>query len=92
MTKAGRGKHGLNREMLRMGLSGLVTRTQQKAERKGGQVLFVNPAYTSQTCSTCGSINKESRKSQARYQCVDCGFRFNADKNAALNILAKANV
>lgn len=89
MTARGKGKHGLNREMLRLGLSSLVKRTMDKAARRGNEVVFVDPRYTSQTCSSCGTISKESRKSQSRFQCVGCGFKLNADKNASLNILAK---
>jgi putative transposase len=82
-------KSGLNREMLRLGLGNLIQRTQDKSFRFGSQVRFVNPRYTSQTCSDCGAINKESRKSQSRFECIDCGFLANADKNAAKNILVK---
>ena len=81
-------KSGLNRELLRLGLSGLMVRTEQKAIELGGIVVYVNPAYTSQTCSSCGTIDKHSRKSQAKFQCVACGLRINADRNAAINILS----
>ena len=46
----------------------------------------MNPAYTSQTCSECGHVDKENRKTQARFLCVSCGFASNADTNAAMNI------
>lgn len=91
MTEKGTGhKASMNREMLRLGFSKLITRCQTKAARRGGDVLLVNPSYTSQTCSDCGSIDKKSRKSQSRFECTSCGLKLNADKNAALNILAKA--
>jgi putative transposase len=80
-------KSGLNREMLRLGLSGLITRTEQKSMINGGQVTYINPRYTSQTCSCCGVIDKRSRRSQSEFRCVSCGHKVNADKNAALNIL-----
>lgn len=84
-----RAKSGLNREMLRIGLSGLITKCEYKAQRRGGQILFVDPKFTSQTCNACGVVDKKSRESQSRYRCVHCGFTLNADKNAALNILDK---
>lgn len=84
-----RAKSGLNREMLRIGLGDLVSKCQYKAHRRGGQVLFVDPKFTSQTCSDCGTVDKKSRESQSRYSCVHCGFTLNADRNAALNILAR---
>ena len=79
----------LNRSMRRLGLGALVTRTQQKADERNGLVLFVNPAYTSQTCRSCGSVDKRNRKSQSRFCCIDCGHTDNADRNAAANILYK---
>jgi putative transposase len=84
-----RQKSGLNREMLRIGLAGLINKCVYKAHRRGGNVIFVDPKFTSQTCSSCGTIDKLSRKSQARFQCIHCGFKLNADKNASLNILAR---
>ena|ERR1035437_8979743 len=55
-------------------------------------LVAVNPAYTSQTCSKCGHIDKASRKSQDKFECLKCGFKCNADHNAAINILAKAEL
>lgn len=49
----------------------------------------VSGAYTSQTCSVCGSISAEQRISQADFACKECGFRENADANAAINIARK---
>ncbi|MGW6197036.1 RNA-guided endonuclease InsQ/TnpB family protein [Kribbella sp. NPDC055110] len=63
----------------------LVERLEHKAL---GRVERVNPAYTSQTCSTCGHCAPESRKNQAVFRCVACGHQANADVNAAVNIAA----
>ena len=51
------------------------------------KVIKVNPAYTSQTCSCCGHVAKENRKSQGKFKCASCGHTENADFNAAKNIL-----
>ena len=56
------------------------------SENEGFEILKVNPAYTSQTCSKCGSVHKESRKGEL-YECISCGNVIDADFNAALNIL-----
>lgn len=50
-------------------------------------VVKVNPAYTSQTCSCCGHVDKDNRKSQDKFKCTSCGHKENADFNAAKNIL-----
>src|SRR5690606_22032135 len=49
-----------------------------------------NPAYSSQTCASCGHVAKENRKSQAEFECVECGHANNADINAAQNILLRS--
>ena len=58
---------------------------------KAGKLVKVDPRYTSQTCSTCGTQDKISRKSQAVFECTNCGFHANADINAAINILMRGN-
>lgn len=57
-----------------------------KAKLAGVPVVFVDPAYTSQTCSNCGHVSKSNRKSQDSFLCVQCSFSANADVNAANNI------
>lgn len=57
-----------------------------KAAWAGVDVRFVDPAYTSQTCSQCGHCAKANRQSQASFLCQQCGFCSEADINAAINI------
>lgn len=47
----------------------------------------INPAYTSQTCSKCGAIDSQNRKTQSHFECVRCGHTENADLEASKNIL-----
>ena len=54
-----------------------------KAERKGITIVLVDPAYSSRTCHQCGHCEKKNRKSQRRFHCQKCGYRANADYNAA---------
>ncbi len=63
-----------------------------KAKLSGVQVLYIDPAYTSQTCSACGYCAKQNRKSQSVFLCVSCGHGANADVNASLNIRARGVV
>jgi putative transposase len=53
----------------------------------GKVTIAVPPHYTSQNCSTCGTIIKKSL-SQRTHQCSHCGTVLDRDHNAALNILA----
>ena len=83
-------KAGLNRELANVAPHQFVEMLKYKAARKGGEVIKIDPKYTSQACSNCGTIAKENRKTQADFKCVDCGFEMNADMNAARNILMRA--
>jgi putative transposase len=78
-------KAGLNGSILRSGWGMFATRLEDKAQ---GRVEKVNPAYTSQRCSRCGTVDREARESQAAFRCWSCGYRANADHNAARNIAA----
>ena len=60
-----------------------------KAESAGRAVAFVDPAYTSKTCSSCGGIFKHLTLSDRWVECV-CGLSLDRYHNAAINILRKA--
>jgi transposase len=80
-----RAKAGLNRGILRSGWGLLVRRLEDKAP---GRVEKIRPAFTSQRCSACGQVDRDSRESQAVFRCTACGYACNADINAAKNIAA----
>lgn len=63
-----------------------------KAALAGVRVVYVNPAYTSQTCSACRHCEKANRKSQSKFLCRSCGFSAHADVNAGVNIGSRAAV
>ncbi len=54
--------------------------------KQKSEVIFVDPKYTSQKCSCCGYINKENRKTQEKFKCIECDYENNADFNASENI------
>lgn len=80
-------KRGLNRAILNVGWHQIEVMLGYKLAR----LEKINPAYTSQTCSSCGTTDKLSRKNQAVFVCTACGFADNADRNAAINILNRGN-
>ena len=80
-------KAGLNRAILDQGLGQLRTMLQAKAKERGRGVHLVNPAHTSQQCSSCGHTSAFNRLSQSAFRCEHCGHTCNADHNAAINIL-----
>jgi len=83
-----KGKSALNRSILDQSWGEFFRQLEYKLEWLGGKFIKVNPKYTSQRCSECAHVAKENRKSQAYFECVGCGYKENADVNAAKNILA----
>ena len=81
-------KSGLNRSILDQGWHTFKNLLQYKFDWSGGELIVVDPKYTSQQCSRCCHTAKENRLSQSQFVCVACGFAENADLNAAQNILA----
>ena len=81
-------KSGLNKSILDQGWGMMIDMLEYKQHWQGGVLIKVNPRYTSQTCSQCQHITKENRQTQAKFECVKCGHKANADVNAAKNILA----
>lgn len=69
-------------------LSGFIA---YKAIQAGIPVTIVDPAYTSQGCSTCGHIDKKNRPTQEKFSCTSCGMTLHADINAARNIAQRGD-
>jgi putative transposase len=82
-------KGGLNRFLSDAGLGQLRVMLEAKGAERGRLVVAVNPAHTSQCCSVCGHTEPGNRLSQEDFCCLSCGYRANADVNAARNILEK---
>ncbi|NEO35239.1 MAG: IS200/IS605 family element transposase accessory protein TnpB [Moorea sp. SIOASIH] len=57
-------------------------------QKFGKQTIAVNPAYTSQNCSSCGKVVKKSLST--RTHTCSCGCVLDRDHNAAINILRRA--
>lgn len=63
----------------------LFRRLTNRCQENRVLVMSVSPEYTSQKCSSCGVVCKESRSGE-RYECKHCGASLDADYNASLNI------
>jgi len=62
-----------------------------KSILKGVELVFVNPAYTSQMCSQCLHVHPEKGKSYRNgktFRCGHCGYKADSDRNGANNISA----
>src|ERR1019366_369278 len=61
----------------------------ERGKRAGRTVVLVPPAYTTMTCSECGTRAKERLGLGERtFKCEHCGFSAGRDMNAARVILA----
>ncbi|MCQ2071440.1 MAG: transposase, partial [archaeon] len=58
-----------------------------KAAEAGAKIIYVDPAYTSQTCSRCGE--RTDPGSSELFICSHCGHSLDRDLNASRNILRR---
>ncbi len=58
---------------------------EYKADDGNKSVIYVNPKYTSQTCSKCGYRDKNNRHGSV-FRCKQCNFELHSDLNASRNI------
>ena len=82
-----RAKSGLNKSILDQGWFEFRRQLDYKLAWKGGWLVAVPPANTSRTCPECDHVSGNNRRTQAQFQCVECGFSENADLVGAINVL-----
>lgn len=85
-----RNKH-LSKSILDSGWGYFRQRLAAKAAEAGRVVVAVNPAYTSKTCSGCGTVFEHLTLSDRWVECA-CGLSLDRDHNAALNIQRAGHV
>src|SRR2546428_1646541 len=77
--------HCLSKSIADASWSAFFSQLAAKAEEAGRTLVKVNPASTSQTCSTCGHRQKMPL-SERVFDCPCCHAHLDRDLNAALNI------
>ncbi|WP_111897059.1 RNA-guided endonuclease InsQ/TnpB family protein, partial [Aeromonas caviae] len=82
-----RAKSGLNKAILDQGWGEFRRQLDYKLAWNGGHLIAVPPKNTSRTCPCCGHISADNRQTQATFECVECGFKENADLVGAINVL-----
>lgn len=80
-------KSGLNRSILDQGWFEFRRQLDYKLLWSGGYLVKVNPRNTSRTCPRCEHISKDNRKTQSKFECIECSYSENADLVGAINIL-----
>ena len=81
----------LSKSILDAGWGYFKQRLLDKAADAGREVLLVDPAYTSKTCSSCGALFEGLTLAHRWVEC-QCGLSLDRDHNAAINILNKSVV
>ncbi|MGX3046706.1 RNA-guided endonuclease InsQ/TnpB family protein [Ursidibacter arcticus] len=85
-------KSGLNRAILDQSWFEFRRQLDYKTQWQGGFLVAVPPQNTSRICPCCGMTSKENRQTQSDFECVECGYRENADVVGALNVLVRGRV
>ena len=80
-------KGGLNKSILDAGWGSFVAMCSYKAACASRILIKVDPKYTSQICSRCGTGRKKTL--EERWHSCDCGAELDRDVNAAVNILVR---
>jgi putative transposase len=80
----------LARRIADAGWSRLVELLRYKLAFRGGRLIEVPAAFSSQTCSACGAVDADSRH-RKRFCCSLCGYVDHADLNAAKVLKSRVN-
>ena len=93
VSSSGLAKTKMAKSVLDAGWYSLKTMLEYKCDHAGIVFEEINEAYSTQVCSSCGSIPVSSPKGRAdlrirEWTCSECGAEHDRDINAAKNILA----
>jgi putative transposase len=77
--------HHVAKSISDAGWRAFLTILSFKAASAGREVIAVDPAYTSQTCSGCGVLVAKGLSTRW-HACPECGMSLHRDENAARNI------
>jgi putative transposase len=94
VNAAGLAKTSMAKSVYDVSWSSFRDKLRYKAVKHGAWFEEVNERFTTQICSTCGTLPESRPKGIAdlgvrEWTCSDCGALHNRDLNAALNILRR---
>ena len=69
----------------------LIEYIEYKFHERGLSVVAVDAKRTSITCPICGCSHRENRVNKETFKCRRCGFTFNAQYVACLNLFSRSN-
>ena len=79
-----------NRLLTRLANKIIAEKVQRLVDVYGVEVEYINAAYTSQTCLSCGYIAKNNRDGR-KFKCHFCGHKANANTQASKNIARRSS-
>ena len=82
----------MNRLLQNFGKKHIKQKLERLQQFYGIEVIEINPAYTSQECSSCGYVDKKNRKNTQEFECKACKKQINAQVNGAKNILKRSSL
>ncbi|MFN8486852.1 MAG: transposase [Caldilineaceae bacterium] len=85
VTNMVRNRH-LSKSIMDAGWGYFRQRLEAKAVEAGRTIVAIPPAYTSKTCSNCGTIFEHLTLDDRWVECA-CGLSLDRDHNAAINML-----
>jgi len=80
-------KANTNKKALEGGIHSIKTQLEYKSSLYGKHFKKVDPAYTTQDCSSCGYRNTELTLDDREWTCPECGEHHDRDQNASKNVL-----
>jgi len=69
----------------------LIEYIEYKFHERGLSVVVVDAKRTSITCPICGCSHRENRVNKETFKCRRCGFTFNVQYIACLNLFSRSN-
>jgi len=82
----------LNRMIQNFGKKYIKQKLDRLQQLYGIEIVEINPAYTSQECSSCGYVDERNRKNTQEFECRACKNKINAQINGAKNILRRSSL
>ena len=80
-------KANINKKSLEGGIFNIKSQLEYKSSLYGKHFKKIDPAYTTQDCSSCGYRNTELDLNDRKWTCPECGEHHDRDQNASKNIL-----
>lgn len=80
--------HKMRKEILECSFNEFLRQMEYKCLWNGIEFIKADRYYpSSKTCSNCGAIKKDLKRSDRTYVCPECGFTIDRDYNAAINLM-----